>query len=113
MGISASIGIGNLVVFISGSLNYLQNCDTRQMCYKSCPLSNIPSVGRLWGPHSLPWNWYQAPSLGVMRPGREADHAPSSDSEVKNAWYLVKHRDNFTYIFILRWYPFLNPFMYL
>jgi len=25
-------------------------------------------------------------SLGVKRPGREADHSPSSSSEVKNAW---------------------------
>jgi len=45
-------------------------------------------------------------SLGVKRPGREADHSPPSSSEVKNAWNydsnpqyvfkawcLVKHRD--------------------
>jgi len=25
-------------------------------------------------------------SLGVKRPGREADHAPPSSAEVKNAW---------------------------
>jgi hypothetical protein len=48
-------------------------------------------------------------SLGVKRPGPEADHSPPSSAEVKNAWsytstpqyvfmtwYLVKHRDNFT-----------------
>jgi hypothetical protein len=45
---------------------------------------------------------------GVKRPRREADHSPSSNAEVKNAWSytftppyiimawcLVKHRDNF------------------
>jgi hypothetical protein len=51
-------------------------------------------------------------SLGVKRPGREADHSPPSIVEVKNAWSytttpqyvfmewcLVKHRDNFTFTF--------------
>jgi hypothetical protein len=51
-----------------------------------------------WVPESL--------SLGVKRPGREADHSPPSSAEVKNAWSytstpqhvfmawcLVKHRD--------------------
>jgi hypothetical protein len=51
-------------------------------------------------------------SLGVKRPGREADHSPPSSSDVKNAWSytstpqycfmawcLVKHRDNFTFTF--------------
>jgi hypothetical protein len=45
-------------------------------------------------------------SLGVKRPGREADYSPPSSAEVKNAWsytsaplyvfmawYLVTHRD--------------------
>jgi hypothetical protein len=49
-------------------------------------------------------------SLGVKRPGREADHSPPPSAEVKNAcsyisippyvlmaWCLVKHRDNFTF----------------
>jgi len=65
-------------------------------------------------------------SPGVKRPGREADHSPPSSAEVKNAWiytstthtsswrgaqsrtgyvfmtwYLVKHRDNFTFTFTL------------
>jgi hypothetical protein len=48
-------------------------------------------------------------SLGVKRPGRDADHSSPSSAEVKNAWSytstpqyvfiawcLVKHRDNFT-----------------
>jgi hypothetical protein len=52
--------------------------------------------------------WVQgAVSLGVKRPGREADHPPLSSIAVKNAWSytstpryvfmawcLVKHRDN-------------------
>jgi hypothetical protein len=51
-------------------------------------------------------------SLGVKRPGREADHSPQSSAQVKNAWSytlnpqyvftawcLVKHRDNFTFIY--------------
>jgi hypothetical protein len=49
----------------------------------------------------------RALSLGVERPGREADHSFPSRAEVKNewsytstpqyvfmAWCLVKHRDN-------------------
>jgi hypothetical protein len=76
------------------------------------------SPERLWGPPSLLYNEYQglgALSLGVRRPGREADHSPSSSAEVKE-WvelYLhptntpswrgaqLKHRDNFTFIFTL------------
>jgi hypothetical protein len=57
-------------------------------------------------------------SLGVRRPGREADHSPPSSDEVKNAWSyistpqyafvgwcLVKHR----YIFIF--YMIYNTMM--
>jgi hypothetical protein len=53
-------------------------------------------------------------SLGVKRPGREADHSPPSGAEVKNAWSytstpqyafivwcLVKHKDNFTFYLLL------------
>jgi hypothetical protein len=51
-------------------------------------------------------------SLGVKRPGREADHSPPSSAEVNvwsytstplyafMAWCLVKHRDNFTFTLI-------------
>jgi hypothetical protein len=70
--------------------------------------------------------------LVVQRPGREADHSPPPDAEVKNSWtyitsslyvfmacYLVKHRDNliFTtglykystkYVFHTLSYPFSN-----
>jgi len=52
---------------------------------------------------------------GLKRPLREADHSPPSSSEIKNAWRytttpqyvfmawcLVKHRDKFTFIFIVQ-----------
>jgi hypothetical protein len=59
------------------------------------------------GPTQSPIQWVTgALSLGVKRPGREADHSPPSSAEVKNAWSytftppyvfmkwcLVKHRD--------------------
>jgi hypothetical protein len=67
------------------------------------------------GPTQPPIQWVPgALSLGVKRPGREADHSPPSSAEVKNAWSytstpkyvfmawcLVKHRDNFTFTFYL------------
>jgi hypothetical protein len=38
-------------------------------------------------PTQPPIQWVQeAPSLGVKRPGREADHSPPSCAKVKNAW---------------------------
>jgi hypothetical protein len=60
------------------------------------------------GPTQSPIQWVPgALSLGVKRPGREADHSPPSSAEVNNArsytstpqyvfmaWCLVKHRDN-------------------
>jgi hypothetical protein len=77
--------------------------------------SSPPRPERLWGPPSLLSNgyWGGGFSLGVKRPGREADHSPPSSAEVKNAWNytstltdyvfmawcLVKHRDNFTLTF--------------
>jgi hypothetical protein len=39
-------------------------------------------------------------SVGVKRPGREADHSPTSSADVKEcvmALCLVKHRDSFTF----------------
>jgi hypothetical protein len=39
------------------------------------------------GPTQPPIQWVPAAfSLGVKRPGREADHSASSSAEVKNAW---------------------------
>jgi hypothetical protein len=62
------------------------------------------------GPNTPPIQWGQALSLGVKRPGREADHSPHLVPRSKNewsytstpqyafmAWCLVKHRDNFTF----------------
>jgi hypothetical protein len=64
-------------------------------------------------PIQSPIQWVPgALSLGLKRPGREADHSRSSSAEVKEcveqylhsqygvfmAWYLVKHSDNFTFI---------------
>jgi hypothetical protein len=57
-------------------------------------------------------------TLGVKRPGCEANHSLPSNSEVNNAWShastpqyafmawcLVKHRDNFTfYLYIYKVY---------
>jgi hypothetical protein len=38
-------------------------------------------------PTQRPIQWVPgALSLGVKRPGREADHSPPSSAEVKNAW---------------------------
>jgi hypothetical protein len=65
------------------------------------------------GPTQPPTQWVPgAFSLGVKRPGREADHSPPSSAEVKNAWsytsapqyafmalWLVKHRENFTFTY--------------
>jgi hypothetical protein len=66
------------------------------------------------GPTQPPIQWVPGTiSLGVKRPGREADHSPLSSAEVKNAssctstpqyvlvaWCLVKHRDNFIFTFL-------------
>jgi hypothetical protein len=68
------------------------------------------------GPTQPPIKWVPGTlSLGVKRPGHEADHSPPSSAEVKNAWSytstpqyvfmawcLVKHRDNFTFTSNLR-----------
>jgi hypothetical protein len=50
--------------------------------------SSPPRPDRLWGPPGLLSNGYEGEgvlSSGVKRPGREADHSPSSNAEVKNA----------------------------
>jgi hypothetical protein len=66
------------------------------------------------GPTQPPIQWVQGSlSLGVKRPGREADHSPPSSAKVKErvelylhspntpSWHdaQLKHRDNFTFMF--------------
>jgi hypothetical protein len=68
---------------------------------------------RLWGPPNLLSNGYRWLFLpGVKRPGREIDNSPKASAEFKKMWiytptpntpswrsaYLVKHRDNFTFL---------------
>jgi hypothetical protein len=43
---------------------------------------------RFWGPPSLLSNGYGAPSPGVERPGREADHSPPTSAEIKEMWSI-------------------------
>jgi hypothetical protein len=38
-----------------------------------------------------------APSLGIKRPGREADHSPPTIDEVKNTWIYISTA---TYVFM-------------
>jgi hypothetical protein len=67
------------------------------------------------GPTQPPIQWVpDALSVGLKRPGREADHSPPSTAEVKEwvelylqslnmpLWHgaQLKHRDNFTFIFM-------------
>jgi hypothetical protein len=50
-------------------------------------ISSLPRPNRFWNPPSLLSSVFQgALSLGVKRPGYEADHSPPSSAEVKNAW---------------------------
>lgn len=60
----------------------------------------------LWGPPSLLSSGVlRVISSGVIRPGREADHAPPSSAEVKNSWDYIsrylKNKDTFNLLFIL------------
>jgi hypothetical protein len=52
-------------------------------------LSTTASKSAL-GPTQPPIQWVPAAfSLGVKRPGREADHSPPSNTEVINAWSYI------------------------
>jgi hypothetical protein len=86
------------------------------MCKKrKMKLSLCPSTGS--GAHPAPYLMGTEGTFpGVKWPGRESYHSPPSSAEVKEwgsytstppyafmAWYLVKHRDNFTFYLYL--YP--------
>jgi len=71
-------------------------------------ISSSSHKDRLWGPF-IQWVLWTL-SLGVKRPGREANHSPPSRAQVKKswsytsiptyifmAWCLIKHRCNFTF----------------
>jgi hypothetical protein len=70
-----------------------------------------------WGSLGLLSSGYRGKgiSLGVKRPGRDADNSPLSSAEVKNvwsytstplyvfmAWYWVKHGDKFAFTFTFK-----------
>jgi hypothetical protein len=83
--------------------------DSRQRLWVSFTTASGPTLG----PTQPPIQWVSgALSLGVKRPGSEADHSHRSSAEAKNAWSytstphyvfmawcLVKHRDNFTLLY--------------
>jgi hypothetical protein len=49
--------------------------------------SSLPRPDRLWSPPSLLYSSLSgALSVGVKRPGREADHSSPSGAEAKNVW---------------------------
>jgi hypothetical protein len=51
--------------------------------------SSRPVVG---GPTQPPIQWVpEALSLGVDRPGREADYSPPTSAEVKNTWIYTSN----------------------
>jgi hypothetical protein len=72
-------------------------------------LSSPPCPDRFWGPPSLLSNGYRGLSLGVKRPGHEADHShlvprprmrgAIPPQYVFMEWCLVKYGDNFTFTF--------------
>jgi hypothetical protein len=54
-----------------------------------------PRPDRLWGATQPPIHWIPwFRSLGVKRPGREADHLPPSSAEFKNTWSYTSTTQN-------------------
>jgi hypothetical protein len=78
-------------------------------------LYHLKTVQTGSGPTQPPAEWVLGIlSPGVKRPERESDHSHLSRADVKNArsytctpqyvfmaWYLVKHRDNFTFALLI------------
>jgi hypothetical protein len=63
-----------------------------------------PRPDRLWGSTQPRIQWVPGTiSLGVKRPGREADHSPPSSAEVKNAWSYIS-------VFML-WFSVFQSFL--
>jgi hypothetical protein len=57
------------------------------MFIHNCIYANVFIVLPALGPIQPPIQWVSgAVSMGVKRPGREAEHLPPSSAEVKNAW---------------------------
>jgi len=58
------------------------------------PLDNVYLTSWLW-PTQPPNQWVPGSlSFGVKRPGREADHSPASNAEVKEWVELYNHSPN-------------------
>jgi hypothetical protein len=72
-------GLGSTVQFPVGA----RDCSLR--------VASAPAVGHL-----------QPPPPGVKRPGREADQAPPSSGEVKNAWIYTSTpaHDIIVYVYV-------------
>jgi hypothetical protein len=63
-------------------------------------LFSTPLPDQLWGRSSLLFNGYRRLSPEIKRPGREANHTPPSNAEVKNAW---SYKSTPPYVF-MEWY---------
>jgi hypothetical protein len=103
--------------FKNASLDDSFNCNSKSICGCWEFFSSLPRPERLWDSPSLLSNGYQGLSLGVKRPGREADHSPPPSAEVKECVQLYfhspntpswrgaqlkkQHRDTFTFTFYL------------
>jgi hypothetical protein len=83
--------------------------------------SSPPRPTRLWVPSRILSSGYPGFSLGVERPGRDADNSPSSNAEARNAWSyistppygcmawcLIKHRVYFTILLLFVLYVVLT-----
>jgi hypothetical protein len=92
---------------------YIIYCNICYSTWKNLGIFLFTTASRMTlGPTQLPTQWVSgALSLGIKRPGRDADHSPPSSAEVKEwvelyihspnmpSWHgaQLKHRDNFTF----------------